>query len=142
MRNSSFWWIFIGLMLLLDVYVFQVVKLIAHAGSGRTKTIVYYGYWTLSIIAILVLLILPYLQFQHQAKFFRTTIFAIIIGLFFAKLIAAVFFLVDDIRRGIQWIAGKLFFSNTEGESLQQGERISRSLFLSWTGTIVGGGLF
>src|SRR5205085_398176 len=62
--------------------------------------------------------------------------------LFFAKLIASIFFLVDDMRRGIQWIAGKLFFSNTEGEALQQGEKISRSVFLSWTGMLVGGGLF
>ena len=85
---------------------------------------------------------LPYLQFQHQSKLFRTTIFAIIAGIFFAKIIAAIFFLVDDIRRGVQWIAGKVFFSNTEGENLQQGERISRSVFLSWAGLIAGGGLF
>jgi predicted MPP superfamily phosphohydrolase len=129
-------------MILLDLYVFQAVKVIAHPASGKTKTIIFAAYWTLSIIAILVLLILPYLQFQHQSKFFRTTIFAIIIGLFFAKLIAAVFFLIDDIRRLIQWVAGKLFFSNTEGETFQQGERISRSVFLSWTGMVIGGGLF
>jgi predicted MPP superfamily phosphohydrolase len=49
--------------------------------------------------------------------------------------------LVDDIRRGIQWIAGKVFFSNTEGEQLQEGETISRSLFLSWIGLGVGGGI-
>jgi predicted MPP superfamily phosphohydrolase len=88
------------------------------------------------------LLILPYLQFQHQSKFFRSTIFAVIIGLFFAKLIGAIFFLIDDIRRLIQWVAGKLFFSNTEGEALQKGEKISRSVFLSWVGMIAGGGLF
>jgi len=142
MRNSPFWWVFIGLMALLDLYVFQAVKVVAHSSTGKTKTIIFAIYWTLSIIAILVLLVLPYLHFQHQSKFFRTTIFAVIIGLFFAKLIAAVFFLVDDIRRAIQWTAGKLFFSNTEGETLQQGERISRSVFLSWTGMLVGGGLF
>lgn len=142
MRNSPFWWVFIGLMALLDLYVFQAVKVVAHSSSGKTKTIIFAIYWTLSIIAILVLLVLPYLHFQHQSKFFRTTIFAVIIGLFFAKLIAAVFFLVDDIRRAIQWTAGKLFFSNTEDEALQQGERISRSVFLSWTGMLVGGGLF
>jgi predicted MPP superfamily phosphohydrolase len=63
-------------------------------------------------------------------------------GLFFAKLMAALFLLIDDIRRGFQWIAGKLFFSNTEGAQLQEGERISRSVFLSWVGMIAGGGLF
>jgi predicted MPP superfamily phosphohydrolase len=36
----------------------------------------------------------------------------------------------------------KWFFKNSEGENLQEGEKISRSLFLSWAGMIAGGGLF
>ncbi|MEI9910530.1 MAG: metallophosphoesterase [Bacteroidota bacterium] len=142
MRNSPFWWVLIGFMVLLDFYIFQAVKVVAYSASPKTKTIIYAVYWSLSGLAILVLLVLPYLQFQHQSKLFRTTIFAIIAGIFFAKIIAAVFLLVDDIRRGVQWVAGKVFFSNTEGEKLQQGERISRSVFLSWAGLIAGGGLF
>jgi predicted MPP superfamily phosphohydrolase len=142
MRNTPFWWILIGLMVLLDIYVFQAVKLLTHSATGRTRTIIFTGYWTLSVAAIVILLIIPYLHFLQQAKLFRNTLFAIIIGLFIAKLIASVFFLIDDIRRLIQWVAGKLFFSNTEGELLQQGERISRSVFLSWAGMIAGGGLF
>lgn len=142
MRNSPFWWILIGFMVLLDLYVFQAVKVVAAPTGSKTRAFIHYGYWILSIGAIVALLILPYLHFEHQAKLARSTIFAIIAGIFFAKLLAAVFFLVDDIRRGIQWTAGKLFFSNTEGETLQEGEHISRSLFLSWAGIAVGGGLF
>lgn len=142
MRNSPFWWILIGSMVLLDFYVFQAVKVITTPAGSRTRMIIHYGYWILSLGAILTLLILPYLHFDHQAKMARSTVFAIIAGIFFAKVLAAVFFLIDDIRRGIQWVAGKLFFSNTEGETLQQGEKISRSIFLSWTGMLVGGGLF
>src|SRR5882724_3801251 len=142
MRNSPFWWILIGFMLLLDFYFFQAIKVVAHSAGAKTKTFIYAGYWILSIGAIVTLLILPYLQFQNQAKLFRTTIFAMIAGLFFAKLIASVFFLIDDLRRGIQWVAGKLLFSNTEGETMQQGNGISRSVFLTWTGMLFGGGLF
>jgi uncharacterized protein len=142
MRNSSFWWMLIGFMVLLDFYFFQGIKVVAHSANPRTKTAIYIVYWVLSAGAIIVLLILPYLHFERQAKLFRTTIFALIAGLFFAKLIAAIFFLVDDIRRGIQWVVGKLFFSNTEGETMQQGEGISRSVFLSWAGMLMGGGLF
>ena len=142
MRNSPFWWIFILLMVLLDIYVFQAVKVIASPAGGRLKIVVYIGYWAVSVSAIVVLLILPYLHFDNQAKILRTTIFAIVLGLFFAKLIAAVFFLVDDVRRAVQWAAGRLFFQNTEGENLEQGEKISRSVFLSWAGLIAGGGLF
>jgi predicted MPP superfamily phosphohydrolase len=132
----------IGIMVLLDIYVFQVVKVLAHSANPKTKTIIYACYWGLSGLAIIFLIILPYLHFQHQSKAIRSTLFAVIAGLFFAKLIAAIFFLIDDIRRLVQWVAGKLFFSNTEGETFQQGERISRSVFLSWTGMIAGSGLF
>lgn len=142
MRNSPYWWILIGFMILLDFYVFQAVKLVSTPAGSKLRTFILYGYWFISIGAIVTLLILPYLHFEHQSKLARSTIFAIIAGIFFAKVLAAVFFLVDDIRRGIQWTAGKLFFSNTEGETLQEGEHISRSVFLTWTGFVVGGGLF
>ena len=54
---------------------------------------------------------------------------------------AIIFFLVDDIRRVIQWLAGKLFYNNTEAE-IVKGDGISRSVFLSWLGLGIGGGLF
>jgi len=142
MRNTPFWWILIGFMVLLDIYFFQALKTVSHSASGRAKTIIYTSYWILSVAAIVMLLLLPYLQVEKQMKFIKTTIFSIIAGLFFAKLIAALFFLVDDMRRGIQWIAGKLFFSKTEGEDIASGDGISRSAFLSWAGMIAGGGLF
>lgn len=141
MRNSPFWWVLIGFMLLLDFYFFQAVKFLANNTTPKTKTIIYSTYWIISLSAIIILLILPFLHFEKQAKWIRTTIFAIIAGLFFSKLIASIFFLVDDIRRGIQWIAGKIFFSNTEGENLQVGEKITRSAFLNWAGMLAGGGL-
>jgi len=62
--------------------------------------------------------------------------------MFLGKLIASVFFLVDDLRRGIQWMAAKLMFRNTEGEAIQESGKISRSVFLSWLGLGFGGTLF
>lgn len=142
MRNTSFWWILIGFMMLLDIYFFQALKVITHSTTARTRIIIHTTYWVLSVFAIVMLIILPYIHFEKQAKLARSTIFAMIAGLFFAKLIASLFFMIDDIRRVIQWVAGKLFFSKTEGEDLQAGETITRSVFLSWAGMIVGGGLF
>lgn len=142
MRNSPFWWVFIAFMVLLDFYVFQVIKHITQSSGGKARLIIFIAYWFISISAVVVLIVLPYLHFENQAKLFRNTVFACIAALFFAKLVASIFFLVDDVRRGIQWIAGKVFFSNTEGEGLQEGVKISRSIFLSWAGMIVGGGLF
>ena len=142
MRNSPFWWVLIAFMLLLDLYVFQAVRVLTQSAGPKVKLFVHIGYWTLSALAIITLIILPYLHFTQQHRLVRNTFFAIIVGLFFSKIIASVFFLVDDLRRGIQWVAGKLIFSGTEGETMEQGVKISRSAFLSWTGMIVGGGLF
>lgn len=142
MRNSPFWWILIGIMVVLDIYFFQALKLITHSANARTRTIIYSSYWFLSVAAILILILLPYLHFEKQARFSKSTLFALIAGLFFAKLVASLFFLVDDIRRGVQWAAIKIFASKTEQEQQQAAETISRSAFLSWAGMLMGGGLF
>lgn len=138
MRNSPFWWVLIGFMVLLDLYVFQAVKAVAASSGPKTKTIVFFSYWIISVLALVILILLPYLQFEQLTRIFRSTVFAIIAGLFFAKLIAALFFLIDDIRRIIQWTGGKMF-PGIRGGEVQQGEKISRSVFLSWIGTIAGG---
>ncbi|MFN8290040.1 MAG: metallophosphoesterase [Chitinophagaceae bacterium] len=142
MRNSPFWWVFIGFMLLLDFYVFQAVKLLSQSLSPRFKAVVYSGYWAVSLAAIILLIILPYLKIDKQAWLSRSTLFALLAGLFFGKLVASLFFLLDDLRRGIQWSAGKLFFSNSENGSAQAGEKITRSAFMSWMGLLAGGGLY
>lgn len=142
MRNSPFWWIFIGFMLLLDFYFFQALKLVTQSATARSKTIIYSGYWVLSVAAVLLLLILPYLKFDKQAWLGRSTLFAMIAGLFFAKLLASLFFLIDDLRRGIQWGAGKLTNAAPSKDVLPGGEKISRSTFMSWAGMIAGGGLY
>jgi predicted MPP superfamily phosphohydrolase len=128
-------------MILLDTYVFQAIKMVSHSASPKTKTIIYAVYWSISILAIIGFLIFVLTAPEFLPKKVRTYLFATIVGLFFGKLISVIFFLVDDIRRLIQWVAGKLFFRNTEGEQLAEGG-ITRSAFLSWLGLAAGGTLF
>lgn len=141
MRTPTGVIIFISLMVLLDLYVFQVVKSVCQSASPKTKTIVYSIYWGLTILAVAGFLLFVFSEQQFLGKRVRTYLFATIIGLFLAKLTAMLFFVIDDLRRGIQWIAGKLFFNNTEAANLSD-EGISRSAFLSWLGLAAGGTLF
>ena len=141
MRNSPFLIIIIGLMLVLDFYVFQAIKVVSHSATQRTKSIIYISYWIISVSALVIFMLLPFLNLDNFSKGLRSVVFALIIAMFFAKISACIFLLVDDIRRGVQWSAGKLFFRNTEGEQIQEGERISRSVFLSWVGLGIGGGI-
>lgn len=141
MRNSPFWIIIIGLMLLLDFYVFQAVKVVAYSAGYKTRSIIFISYWSFSILALLTFISLPFLHLENYSKGLRSVVFAIIAAVFFAKFAVAVFLLADDFRRALQWVAGKIFFSNTEGESIQDSETISRSIFLSWIGLIAGSGV-
>lgn len=140
MRNSPLWWMLVGFMLLLDIYFFQALKAVTHSATGRTRAIIHISYWVLSLAAIIVLLLLPYMTERNWRG--RSVVFAIIAGLFFSKIVAALFFLTDDLRRGIQWIAGKFVSPKKEMDDMQEAEKISRSMFLSWAGMIAGGGLF
>ena len=133
--------IFIAFMLLLDTYFFQAIKTVAQSASPKTRVIIYSIYWSLTLIAIAGFLLFIFSDRDLLGKKVRSFLFATIIGLFLAKLTGMIFFMVDDLRRGIQWIAGKLFFNNTEAENMG-GEGISRSAFLSWLGIAAGGTLF
>lgn len=131
----------LAIMLLLDTYIFQAVKTVSQSASPKTKTIIYTLYWSLTALAVLSFIIFVYTDQHFLGKKFRTYLFATVIGLSMAKMVAVIFFLADDIRRVIQWVAGKLFFSNTEVEGMS-GDGISRSAFLSWLGLAAGSTLF
>jgi predicted MPP superfamily phosphohydrolase len=139
MRNAGFIWIVALLMAAIDFYVFQVVKMLCQGSSSRTKSIIFTTYWTVSIAIIILFIFLPFFNTDRWPKNLRNYLFATIVGFFFAKLLAAVFFLIDDVRRLIQWAVGKIFFRNTEGDAENEG--ISRSVFLSWLGIGIGGSL-
>src|SRR5450432_2241647 len=140
MRNPGFILIIAVIMAAIDFYVFQIVKMLCSLSSQKTKTIIFTAYWTLSIAIIILFILLPLLNTERWPKNLRNYLFVTIIGLFFAKVLASVFFLMDDLRRLIQWGVAKIFFRNTEGES-QVNEGISRSIFLSWLGIGIGGTL-
>ena len=132
--------IFIAIMLLVDTYVFQAIKTITQSASPKTKSVVYIIYWSVSVLAILGFLLFVYTAPEFLSRKVRTYLFATVVGLFLAKLIAVLCFIVDDVRRVIQWIAGKLFFRDTEAE--EPGDGITRSVFLSWLGMAAGSTLF
>ncbi|MDE3234723.1 MAG: metallophosphoesterase [Bacteroidota bacterium] len=140
MRNASLWWIIAGIMLLLDFYVFQAVKSVSVSLQEKNKMIVHIVYWVVSASTLIVLLSFPYIQFLQTSKVFRNYVFAILAGLFFAKLIGSVFFLTDDIRRGVMWIAEKI--GGTRVQQVSETTTITRSVFLSWMGLGAGASLF
>lgn len=131
----------IAIAVLMDTYIFQAIKTICQSATPKTKTIIYIIYWSISVLIVLSFLLFIFTDHHFLGKKFRTYLFATAIGLFLAKLVAIVFFMVDDVRRLIQWITGKVFFNNPEINDMAS-DGISRSAFLSWLGIAAGGTLF
>ncbi|RXK62401.1 metallophosphoesterase [Lacibacter luteus] len=141
MRRLAGSWIFLLVLLVIDIYVFQALKAVADTWTPRTKLIVFGLYWGVSVLSIALMLGITFTNYESWHRLLRTYAFAIVIGLFLAKLLASMFFLIDDVRRVVQWV-GSLFVPSWNPKNTAEGTGITRSMFLSWAGLAVGGGLF
>ena len=129
--------IVIIIMILLDIYIFMAIKSVSHSATAKIKTIIYIAYWIIALIAISGFLLFIFTDADFLPKAVRTYLFASILAFVFGQIITSVFLLIDDVRRLIQWAAGKAFFSNTEVAQMNN-IGISRSVFLSWLGLAAG----
>jgi predicted MPP superfamily phosphohydrolase len=140
MRRFSGSWIFVIIVLLIDLYVFQAIKLTMQSAAPKIKFSVYGLYWAISAAVVITLAVIPYINLGNWPKAFRTYWIAVMIGLFLSKALTAIFLVADDMRRLLQWGGGKLFYQYIEGEPFKAAG-ISRSVFMSWLGLAVGGSL-
>lgn len=141
MRTPFGTFIIIVIMILLDIYVFMAIKSVSQSASSRLRTIIYILYWIFALLAIAGFLVFVFTGPEFLPKKVRTYLFASVLAFVFGQLVSCIFFMVDDVRRLIQWLAGKAFFRNTE-VSQMNGDGISRSVFLSWIGLAAGTTLF
>src|ERR1017187_3365669 len=141
MRTTRGALIFIFILFLMDSYVFKVLTTLSNAVSPGTKIALYSVYWLISVSSILGFLVFVFTRHDFMPRKVRTYLFATVMGLFLANLLAIVFFLIDDARRLVQWIVLKLFSGNSPARNLAE-EGISRSAFMSWLGLAAGGSLF
>jgi predicted MPP superfamily phosphohydrolase len=141
MQRMAGSWIFLLILLVVDLYVFQALKSISEAWSPRSRWLLYGIYWGITVFSFALMISISYTSYESWHRLLRTYAFAVIIGLFLAKLLASMFFAIDDLRRLVQW-AGSFIFPawNPKNDGAETG--ISRSTFLSWMGLAVGGGLF
>ncbi|MCG7855378.1 metallophosphoesterase [Flavihumibacter sediminis] len=141
MRNSGFLWVIMAILIVLDIYVFQALKVVSQSAGSRVRLLIYSVYWLVSLLSVLALVFMPNIQAAAISKSLKSYLFAVVVGLFFAKLIAVLFFVADDLRRGMMWIVGKLY-SNPSVPVSQSADGITRSAFLSWMGLAAGSTLF
>ena len=141
MKTPFMIFVVIAIMILLDLYVFMAIKALSATALPRTRSIIFYAYWFLTLLTIISVLFLTFGDPNSISRVSRSYIIAVLIGLTVSKIAAATFFLIDDIRRLVQWLVAKFMFTNTETSQINDA-KISRSAFLSWVGVAAGSTLF
>ena len=133
--------IIVSVMILLDFYVFSALQAVTASSSEKIRTLIFSLYWIVAILAIAGLVLFVFTDATFMSKKVRTYLFATILAFVFAQIVSTVFFLVDDVRRVIQWMAQKAFFKKTQVAQVE-GDNIPRSVFLNWIGLAAGTTLF
>ncbi len=145
MPRLAFFFIIAMVFLLIDTYVYQAVRVLTRSYSEntqRTIALIYWGVTAVSLLAYVVMQLLPPDAIGRQT---RTFIWAGIAIPYFSKFIAVIFILIDDIGRLLRWIVS-LFYQPEVREAADDSNRmmmpaidtITRSDFLMKTALIAG----
>jgi predicted MPP superfamily phosphohydrolase len=137
MRSPLFIFILITVLILIDFYIYAVLKTLLQSASVGTRSFIGMLYWTLCIVSVSSFLLFPYIV----NPYFKQYIFSIGIGWVLTQIFMVLFFLVDDLRRGAFWTMGQVA-SAAGAKFLNTEKGIPRSTFLSWLGVGLSSTLF
>jgi predicted MPP superfamily phosphohydrolase len=134
-----------GILLIVDYYVFQAVKVSLQYTSENKRRWILRGYWFIVTITLAGLFMGIFLSI---GRVLRTVILVWFFIHYFSKLFAIPFLLIDDIRRGITWALKKLGVDKKKKVNRGPSEELlvtevktgmNRSEFLSKTGLVMAG---
>jgi uncharacterized protein len=124
----------VSLSLLVDLYVYQGIKVLTLHLKPATRETIHWAYWGVTISFVTPFLISIFFGLGFQSVFFRRFLLPCFVINFTAKLFAALFLLLDDIVRALRFIFRQVVPVSASGPSTNTS--ISRSAFLSKTAMI------
>lgn len=119
--------------LLVDYYLYQAVLVLSKSWNPLPKNLLRYGFWALTALSIAALI---WWNVSDPYKFkpgIRTWVMVGLIGIYLSKIFGVLVVFIDDLQRGVRWVAG-LF--NKGAEPASTGNAIPRSEFLAKTAAI------
>ncbi|NBG65043.1 metallophosphoesterase [Acidiluteibacter ferrifornacis] len=123
--------------ILIDWYVFQGVKALIQNSSELTQKSVKIAFWSITALSLFAFFLYHFSNVDLLGKSVRMFILVGIFMNYLAKVFFAVFLLIDDISRGIQYLVQK--FSNPTPAIVSDKEsHIPRSQFILKTAVVVG----
>lgn len=145
MNRTGFFLLIATVFLLIDLYVYQAVRVVSRSlseNAQRTISIIYWGITAVSFVTYIVMQLIPP---DSVGRVTRSMIWAAILIPYFSKFFAVLVLLIDDIFRLFRWIVS-LFYrpdvqeavNNTSQKVIPATSAIPRSEFLMKTALIVG----
>lgn len=123
--------------ILIDWYVFQGVRALIQNSSELTQKSVKIAFWSITALSLFAFFLYHFSNVDLLGKSVRMFILVGIFMNYLAKVFFAVFLLIDDISRGIQYLVQK--FSNPTPAIVSDKEsHIPRSQFILKTAVVVG----
>jgi uncharacterized protein len=120
--------LFVAFFLVVDLYLYQAVVAVSADWSPVSRKLVRYGFWVPTVLCITAL---AWWMFGDPYRITSATRNWIITGLFatyFSKIFGILFVMVDDLQRGVRWVAN--YFSGGDSQPIG-GKTIPRSEFLT-----------
>jgi uncharacterized protein len=113
---------------LIDWYVYQAVVTITSSWSDIAKPTVRYGFWIFTAITFLAILWYAYAD-PYKYGLWRNMVLVGVFMVYFSKIFGVFFVLIDDLQRGVRWIAA--YFQKGTGSGIASENAIPRSEFLA-----------
>lgn len=141
--------VFLGIValgiFLLDLYIFQAVRVLLDESSALTRRVVYTIYWGLAAGTILLFFLYNFTDLKTNSQLFRQFVMFWIFAHVVSKMFGSLFLLVDDGWRLLNWTGEKLGLLKDHvvalppvGETVTDAVpgKISRSEFLAKTALV------
>ncbi len=139
MRITPFGIVATALYLIIDLYVFWVLRSYLISSGIRRANLIQGIYLAVGFSTLLFFFFIPRMAQTDWWKPVGMTFFALGVSWFLARGVTALFFLVDDLRRILHWGGLQVYRMAVPSSSVDGG--VSRSVFLSWMGLVAGSGL-
>lgn len=120
--------LFLAFFLIVDFYLFQAAMAVSDGWSPFWKKTLRYGFWVPTILCVAALSWLAFGDMYRMNSGTRNWILTGLFAAYISKTFGILFVLVDDLQRGIRWVAS-LFTDNASATTPGQG--ITRSEFLA-----------
>lgn len=124
--------ILLVVLFLIDLYAYQAVLTVTNGIGQNSRNFVRLGYWLITAIVFGAILWYYYGNPYKYGSQMRNLVLVGIFMTYFSKIFGLIFVFIDDLQRGVRWVAG--FF--TKSSAGLPGQPIPRSEFLAKTAVI------